>query len=491
MSSRHLRRVVATAVTAAFCAVFVPLATADAHSPRSCTPPVGTHEHSEAEPSCVTADVTLDRLPAVGESTTVRVKLRSQVAISRARLSVQLPTTLRLSNGGSGLSAPRTVGLNQVAERTFALGGSERTVTFAVTALAAGPAQIEAAVVDADTVTPGRSGRGSALLTVGQKAGTSKAGITGQDSPAVTLAPGVGATVKATPSLARSAAPGQICAKGAFNVADKGGTWLAGRNIPVTVSGKATSTSATVPYGTGLTSATDGSYNICFNSSVTLAQLWVQFSTNGSLWGVTNNAGSSFYTVTTAVASNAAPGTDQSFGTSVPASAYMRGWHVFDTLNLLWFARGSGINCWTARESGTCTKITLHWQPGSTTGASFNNSVPFGQRYVNLADADPDSEHLVLHESGHAFMDLLYAGSWPPSDCPSEHFIHLRTGAMCAWTEGFANAIAGYLKGDGRFYWANGAYADLMQTNWNKPNEEAAAPTPRTATGSNSASPGR
>ncbi|MGY0232147.1 hypothetical protein [Longispora urticae] len=474
MSSTHLRRVVAAAVTAAFCAVLAPLATASAHSPQSCTPPAGTHGHSEAEPSCVTADVTLDRLPAVGETTTVRVKLRSQVAISRARLSVQLPTTLRLSNGGSGLSAPRTVGLNQVAERTFALGGSERTVTFAVTALAAGPAQIEAAVVDADAVTPGRSGRGSALLTVGDRPGTSRAGIVGQDSRAVTLAPGAGAVVRIAPS----AVPGQICAKGAFEITDKAGTRLAGRNVPLTVFGKATSSSAAVAYGTGYTSATDGTYSVCFNSSATVNQLWVQFSTNSSLWGVTNNAGTGFYTVTTAVASNAAPGTDQSFGASAPASAYMRGWHAFDTLNLLWFARGAGTTCWTARESGNCTKITLHWQPGSTTGASFNNSVPFGQRYVNLSDADPDSEHLVLHEAGHAFMDLLYAGSWPPSDCPSEHFIHLRTGAMCAWTEGFANAIAGYLKGDGRFYWANGAYADLMQTNWNKPNEEASRTNP-------------
>ncbi|MGY0231420.1 hypothetical protein [Longispora urticae] len=478
MSSRHLRRVVATAVAAAFCAVLAPLATASAETVQSCVAPGGAHPRSEAPRPCVTADVTLDRLPAVGETATVRVTLGSQVDISRARLSVQLPATLRLSNGGSGLSAPRTVGPNQVSERTFALSRKGRTVTFTVTALAAGPAQIEAAVTDLDAVTPDRSGRGSALLTVGDRPGSSRAGVTGEDAAAVTLAPGTG-PAKVAPSLAPSAVPGQICAKGAFSVSDKAGTWLAGRNIPVTVLGKATSSSATQTYGTGLTSSTDGSYSVCFNASATLYQLWVQFSTNGSLWRVTNNAGNSTYTVTTTAKSNVPSGTDQAFGTTTPSATHMRGWHAFDTLNLLWFGRGSSTNCWTARESSACTKITLHWQPGSTDGTYFDNSVPVGQRYVAFADADPDSEHLVLHEAGHAFMDLLYAGWWPASDCPSPHYLHLRSGNMCAWTEGFANAIAGYLKGDGRFYWANGAYADLMQTAWNNPNQTASNTNPQ------------
>ncbi|WP_412543898.1 hypothetical protein R8Z50_15820 [Longispora sp. K20-0274] len=476
MSSTPLRRAPATAtaragltaLAVALCAALGPLSPAAA-SPITCA----ADARSEAAPSCVSVDVTLDRLPAVGESATVRVRLRSQVAIDRATLSIQLPDALRLTPGGSGLSAPRTVGLSQVAERVIDLTTATRTVTFGVTALAAGPAQVEALVVDTRASTPDRSGRGSALLTVGDRPGGSFAGVASHDSAAVTRAP--------APSLAPNAvtaAPGQICAKGAFTIADKTGTWLPGRNVPVTVLGKATSTGPTQTFATGMTTATDGTYIVCFNSTTTVYQLWVQFSATSNLWRVTNNAGNSTYTVTTTAKSNVPSGTDPAFGTTSPTSTYMRGWHAFDTLNLLWFARASGTNCWTARETANCTRITLHWQPGSTDGTYFDNTRPVGQRYVALADADPDSEHLVLHESGHAFMDLLYAGWWPVSDCPSTHYLHLRSGSTCAWTEGFANAIAGYVKGDGKFVFATGFEVDLMNTTPFNAGQPASATNP-------------
>ncbi|GIG56094.1 hypothetical protein Lfu02_04660 [Longispora fulva] len=472
MSSTTLRRAAVTALAAALCATLGPLSPAAAETPGGCAP-AAADARSEAPPSCVSVDVTLDRLPAVGESATVQVRLRSQVAIDRATLSVQLPATLRLTPARSGLSTPRAVGLSQVAERALALTTGARTVTFGVTALAAGPAQIEADVVDAASNVPGRSGRGVVLLTVGDRPGGSFSGIATHDSPAVTH----GSPAPVAPG-AVAAAPGQICAKGGFTVADKTGAWLPGRNIPVAVLGKATSTSATQTFATGMTTATDGTYTVCFAATTTVYQLWVQFTATSSLWRVTNNAGTGTYTVTTAAKSTVPSGTDQAFGTTSPTATYMRGWHAFDTLNLLWFARASSTNCWTARESANCTRITLHWQPGSTDGTYFDNSRPVGQRYVALADADPDSEHLVLHESGHAFMDLLYAGWWPASDCPSPHYLHKRSGTMCAWTEGFANAIAGYIKGDGRFYWPTGQWVDMMNTAWFDSSQPASGTNP-------------
>jgi hypothetical protein len=245
--------------------------------------------------------------------------------------------------------------------------------------------------------------------------------------------------------------------------------------VPITVQGKQTSSGSTLTFATGQTGATDGSFNLCFASSVTLYSLFVKFTSDSSLWRVTNNAGSTAYTVTSATLSNVASGTDANFGTIAPTSTNMRGWHAFDTLNKLWDLRGSSTNCWTARESSSCSRITIHWQPGSTDGTYYTTG---SGRYVALMDADPDSEHLVLHETGHAFQHMLYGFWWPASDCPSPHYLHRKSGNMCAWTEGFANAITGYVMGDGRFYWADGQWMDLMITAWNNPSLPASRTNP-------------
>ncbi|WP_412538890.1 hypothetical protein R8Z50_23915 [Longispora sp. K20-0274] len=455
----------ALALGAAVVPVTIAAATTKAPSTTCSLAGPGNHR-DESAPGCVAADVALDRLPAVGESATVTVRLRSQVALDSARLSIRLPQSLRLDAAGSGLSAPRTVGLDQAAEQTFALTTRGRTVTVRVTALAAGPAQIQADLTDAAHADQTRSAHGSTVFTVGEKAGGSHQGLVGTDSAAVDAggtrpaANGRTAPLTTAAPKAPSAAAGQICATGQFTVADKTGTWLAGRNIPVAVLGRTTSSAGQQTYATGLTGATDGRYNVCFTAPVTtMYSVQVMFTTDSSVWRVTDNAGANTYTVTTAARTNVPAGTVD-FGTTSPTSTYMRGWHAFDTLNLLWGIRASGTNCWTARETANCTKITLHWQPGSTDGTYFD---PDG-RYVALEDADPDSEHLVLHESGHHFMDLLYNRWWPVFDCPDPHYLHKRSGPTCAWTEGFANAITGYAKGDGMFYWPDGESVNLMNT---------------------------
>ncbi|MGY0231896.1 hypothetical protein [Longispora urticae] len=451
----------------------VTIAAATSKAPAAvCVPADSDHRHDEAAPDCVSAAVSMDRLPAVGETATVKIELGTQVPVDSARLAVRLPATLRLDAAGTGLSAPRAVGLDQVAEQTFALPTGGRTVTLKVTALAAGPAQVEADLTDAGAPDQARSAHATTVFTVGDRPGTSVAGVAGTDSAAVDAGtarpatnghsvPLVGTAPRSPAARAATAAPGQICATGQFTVADKTGAWLAGRNIPVTVIGKTTSSAGSQTYATGLTGATDGKYALCFTSPVTtMYSVQVRFTSDSSVWRVTDNAGQNTYSVTTAARSNVPSGTDQNFGTTSPTSTYMRGWHAFDTLNLLWGIRASGTNCWTARETSNCTKITMHWQPGSTDGTYFD---PDG-RYVAFEDADPDSEHLVLHEAGHHFMDLLYNRWWPVFDCPDPHYLHKKSGPTCAWTEGFANAITGYAKGDGMFYWPDGESVNLMST---------------------------
>ncbi len=450
------RRPTAIAVAAAaLCAALVPLGPAAAHASTQAAAVCTLGDPRSETPQCVAVAVSLDRLPSVGESATVRVQLHSQVPIDRAKLTIRLPRTLRLDQ------PTKAVGLDQVSEQEVALTTDPRALTFRVTALAAGPAQIEAAVSDTQANSPERSGRGSALVTIGND--TSRAGVTGSASRAVTRQP-------RTAKFTSTATAGQICARGSFAVTDKAGTWLPARNVAVAVLGKASSSSPTYTYASGLTSAADGTYNLCFTSPVSqMYSLNVRFTSGMSVWQVTNNAGTSLYTTDTATRYYVSSGTDQDFGGSAPASIHMRGWHAFETLNLLWAQRASGTGCWTARETSNCSKLTIHWQPGSTDGTYYQT----GARYIALADADPDSEHLVLHESGHAFQHMLWGFWWPASDCPSPHYIHLRSGAMCAWTEGFANAITGYVKGDGRFYWPNGAWVDLMNTTPYDPSQPA------------------
>jgi len=359
-----------------------------------------------------------------------------------------------------------------VSDQVLELTTAGRTVTFSVTAVAAGPSQVEAVVADADANAPDRSANGSLLLTVGARPGTSYAGVEGHRSDAVTLRPAAATTA--------AAAPGQICATGAFWVADSAGRWLPGRNVPVYVIGRVSSSGSTQTFASGLTDSANGAYNVCFTApAAQVYSLSVRFTSSSALWRVTDNGGSTSYTVDTPVRYNVPAGTDQSFGSSAPGSIHMRGWHAFDTLNLLWFARSSGTGCWTARETSNCSYMTVHWQPGSTDGTYYHLGTGAAGSWVALADADADSEHLVLHDTGHAYQHILYGYWWPASDCPSPHYLHLRSGQMCAWTEGFANAVAGYLKGDGRFYWPNGAWMDLMQTNWNDPSRPASSTNPQ------------
>src|SRR6266508_2706674 len=379
------RRPTAIAVAAAaLCAALIPLGPAAAHASTQAAAVCTLGDPRSETPQCVAVAVSLDRLPSVGESATVRVQLHSQLPIDRAKLTIRLPRTLRLDQ------PTNAVGLDQVSEQGVALTTDPRALAFRVTALAAGPTQIEAAVSDTQANSPERSGRGSTLVTIGND--TSRAGVTGSASRAVTRQP-------RTAKFTSTATAGQICARGSFAVTDKAGTWLPARNVAVAVLGKASSTSPTYTYASGLTSAADGTYNLCFTSPVSqMYSLNVRFTSGMSVWQVTNN-----------------------------------------------------------------------WQPGSTDGTYYQT----GARYIALADADPDSEHLVLHESGHAFQHMLWGFWWPASDCPSPHYIHLRSGAMCAWTEGFANAITGYVKGDGRFYWPNGAWVDLMNTTPYDPSQPA------------------
>ncbi|WP_053732904.1 hypothetical protein [Nocardia sp. NRRL S-836] len=439
--------VIAAVAVASAAALAAPLpATAAAHCP-------------PAPESCVDTDLTLDRLPSVGESATATLRIRPKAAVERAQLTVRLPAGLRLTDRG-GLPAPRESGLGSIAEQTVDLT-TARTLRFTVTAQQSGPAQVEATVrTDAQL----RPARAAATLTVGARPGASTTGTDGVDLAAVSRT-GVQTT---------QAAANQVCAKGSYSHATPSGTWRPVRNAGVAVEGRATAGSPVVTYASGLTGVQDGSYRLCFPASAALSQLWVRFTADSGLWQVRPFTTSDAYRSYTAAKTSVAVGTEVDFGVTVPADFQMRGWRAFDTITRLWGEHGKS-RCWTSAETGSCRKLSIWWAADSAVYAHWDNSVAIPDRHVELAAADPESEHLVIHEAAHGLMDMLHKGWWPSSDCPDKHLPNRVTGSKCGWTEGFANAVAGYVMRDGKYVYVGGVEIDLMNTRWFDPSQAPSA----------------
>ncbi|WP_411107263.1 RICIN domain-containing protein [Streptomyces sp. cmx-4-9] len=205
--------------------------------------------------------------------------------------------------------------------------------------------------------------------------------------------------------------------------------------------------------GTQLTSAADGSFNLCYtpvNYPVVYEMFFRFTARNNQVWKVANSSGT-VYTFDSPTVYDAS--SSGSVGTVKPATD-ARAWHAFDTVNLLWSRRANSTTpCWTTAEANaaTCTTLTLSWQAGSNDGPRYDLS-----NTVHLANADPDSEHTVLHEAGHFFMNRLYNSTYPTvTDC-NPHFIPYASSATCAWTEGFGDSVAAYLLGDQRYVFPDG-----------------------------------
>lgn len=261
-------------------------AAGSALAPQSCTiaPPV--NELSETPVGCVTATVSLDRVPALGETATVTVDLDTEVAIDDAQLAIRLPEGLRIVS--DGFSEPIERGLDTVATQNLTLDESGRTVTFQVVADVAGPAQIQADVIDTAEPTEERSAHASTELTVGATTAESVPGVAGTSSAThgkdgkadrkrtATEKPKVGEV---------TAASDEICAVGDLDVSNWKGDWRAARRVAVSVVGQTTAEAAPETLATGLTDAEDGSYELCFTSPAPdLASLSVAFTTRNAWW---------------------------------------------------------------------------------------------------------------------------------------------------------------------------------------------------------------
>ncbi|MFD8482999.1 RICIN domain-containing protein [Kitasatospora sp. NPDC059673] len=240
----------------------------------------------------------------------------------------------------------------------------------------------------------------------------------------------------------------------------------AARNASVELWGRErpTDTDHKLNTDTQLTGAADGSFNLCYTPVTTTAMdhLYVRFATqNNHVWRTADNTGT-VYAFNTPTQSNIS--TSVALGTVKPTTA-QRAWHAFDTVNLLWSRRANSTTpCWTTTETNaaTCTMLTEQWYAGSTDGAWYDLS-----NTLHLADGDPDSEHTVLHESGHFFQQRLYNGTFPAVTNCNPHYIQYTSSATCAWTEGFADSVAAYLEGDQRYVWPDGSsYPFTAASGW-------------------------
>ncbi|UNO41030.1 mycolysin [Streptomyces sp. MST-110588] len=472
-------------VGACLAIVVVPSAFAGKAAPADQAAPAGActirsaDKHSEAPLSCLGVTASLDHLPAVGQQATLTVDVKAQADVKNAGLSVQLPPALRIADDDSGLPAPTTDAFGQRTSQKLALTPGTRSVKLKVKAVAAGPAQIQADISDIDRPDPRRAGHDSVELTVGTTKGSTDKGVSVTKGRATKVqGPGPGQrkprkTTPKTPPPARAktgstpAARAQVCVGGTFRnrfQSSEGGDWngKASRDEPVsnaniTLWGKPTAGSATRKLATGMTGNGNGKFNLCYTPTTAVTSAaWVEFQTQaGRMWSVVDG-NNGLYATASYAANNISRSI--SLGDVYANTGQSRAWHAFDTLNKLWWNRGSTTNCWaSSQQDGRCTPITVQWYPGSTDGTYWMS----GEDKIHLADNDPDAEHTTIHEAGHALMGKLYRGWWPQVSNCSPHYVNRTSSASCGWTEGFADAVAFHTFNDTTYYWGNGGSQDL------------------------------
>ncbi len=209
----------------------------------------------------------------------------------------------------------------------------------------------------------------------------------------------------------------------------------------------------------GITGAAKGEFNACANATGPLHDVFVRFASASTLvWQVIKSGDDrTQYTFDTEHSSVLTA--SRNLGVvKVPASM-QRAWSVVDTLNLLYWARANTATpCWTRHQAwGQCDMLTFVWSQDAPPAGYWDLSTKF----VFFSGDQPDSRHLVLHEAGHWFQWRLYDRSFPQVTRCNPHYINTVSSTSCAWTEGFADAVAAYVLGDYRFVFPDGQSSSI------------------------------
>jgi hypothetical protein len=195
----------------------------------------------------------------------------------------------------------------------------------------------------------------------------------------------------------------------------------------------------------GTTSIKDGHFHACAPRSELAGAALTFTSSSTSLWRTVRSAAGGQYSFTTAPID----GTRLDLGDVAVPSSMAGAWKIVDVLNTLYAARGTDSPCWTSRQTivDDCHPLTVVWAPNRADGGYFDED----RGSVVLTGTDPKSTHTILHESAHWLMWALYGDTFPDVTKCEHHSVDTPSSASCAWTEGFADAVAAHLLGDRRY----------------------------------------
>ncbi|MGW7285801.1 metalloprotease [Streptomyces sp. NPDC054847] len=218
----------------------------------------------------------------------------------------------------------------------------------------------------------------------------------------------------------------------------------------------------------GITNASNGSFSACYSGAASLSNAHVRFnSASNSMWRVVKKwDDTTRYTFNSRSLANISG--DKDLGTVMVPSSMERAWKIVDTLNLLYWKRGTSSACWTGnRSEDSCPTLTFAWGQNNEEGGywdhpSNSDDTSNGTDFVLLSGDMPDSKHTILHEAGHWLQYQLYGDWWPEVTGCNPHFVEKKSSDTCAWTEGFADAVAAYALNDYRYVSEDGGSVSFL-----------------------------
>ena len=453
-------------------ALGVEQAAAQAAVDTSCTlvPEGSKHEFA----SCLRVTAALDKAPAVGETATLTVNVEAQRDLGEVTVSVNVPTGLDVVSGPGtdGAAVGATAGPGAIVPRlaTVEPGVGSEALSFDVKAADNGATLIEVYVTaQVDGFTDGAMT--IVPLTVADKSGKSELSVETPTRGAAVEATGSRSIAQPDPN--HEAAPaakvdsGQAAAAAGTNGLQSctDGRW---------VYDNPTLGSTGVPnYGIQVwdeddfgpndllgstVTAFDGSWEVCWTDKDGAAEgpgaqeVYVLYRAENSVWRVRDTSASDETYENQSATVQIDEGDDFGWGDRSPANGIDRAIHAFHAIDKLWqWGNDPSGDCfdWGAT---VCRQLTINWTSTSTDGTFYSLS----GNDVHLLAADPDSEHVVIHEATHAVMDDVYNDSFPSFPNCSPHFIQGVSSTGCAWTEGFAEWVPAAVLNDPFFRFIGG-----------------------------------
>ena len=421
---------------------------------------------------CVVADVELGAPDADGNATAT-LTVTSQEDVSDAVVSVSLNQNLSMVSApgfGNLQSSPSGIGpVSTLSQTVNITAGATRTFSFAVHAASKGYATIQAKVKTGNPRTSASDE--STVLVGGASAASPTGGLAVVEAPANAVQAPASSPAEYRPAKVEGPkpkspdAPGASCATGRWVFQNELGQTTGSMNYQIQAfdqdPGQADDLLATSVTGS------NGNYTICFESTDFDQgggqEVYLRWTSSNSAWRVRDTAaGNNNYVFGTGVIAIADPGT-ANFGTLQPADpALHRALHAFDGINLLWLWQPNGC----LDDAGQCRQMIVNWTPTSTDGTYYS----LGSKDVHLAAANPDADHITIHEGGHALMDAIYEDDYPPFPNCNPHFIFGNSSTGCAWTEGWAEWVPARVLVDPFFRWDDGNELNLETPTWNDGN---------------------